>query len=78
MPAYTEIARLNWLEGTVVISAYFTAEGTITGIRVVRGLPDGLTWRAIQAMRMVRFTPASLKGTPVRTREFIEFNFNLH
>jgi TonB family protein len=78
LPTYTEIARLNRLEGTVVISAYFTAEGAITEIRVVRGLPDGLTWRAILATRMVRFTPASLDGTPVRTREFIEFNFNLN
>jgi len=78
MPEYTEIARINRIEGSVVIGAYITAEGFITGIRAARGLPDGLTWRAIQAMRMVRFTPASLKGTPVRTREFIEFNFNLH
>jgi TonB family protein len=78
MPTYTEIARLNRLEGAVVVSAYFTAEGAIAGIRVARGLPDGLTWRAILAMRMVRFTPASLNGAPVRTREFIEFKFNLH
>jgi TonB family protein len=78
MPTYTEIARLNRLEGAVVVSAYFTAEGSIAGIRVARGLPDGMTWRAILAMRMVRFTPASLNGAPVRTREFIEFNFNLH
>jgi tetratricopeptide (TPR) repeat protein len=78
MPTYTEIARLNRLEGAVVVSAYFTAEGAIAGIRVARGLPDGLTWRAILAMRIVRFTPASLNGAPVRTREFIEFKFNLH
>jgi TolA-binding protein len=78
MPTYTEIARLNRREGRGVICADFTAEGAITGIRVVRSLPDGLTWRAILAMRMVRFTPASVDGTPVRTREFIEFNFNLN
>jgi TonB family protein len=78
MPEYTEIARINQLEGTVVISVYFTAEGFITGIRVARGLPDGLTRRAILATQAIRFTPASLNGLPVRTREFIEFNFNLH
>ncbi|HKQ77896.1 MAG TPA: tetratricopeptide repeat protein [Blastocatellia bacterium] len=77
-PEYTEIARINQIEGAVVIGAYFTAEGSIAGIRVARGLPDGLTWRAILAMRMVRFDPASLNGAPVRTREFIEFNFDLH
>ena len=76
MPEYTEIARINRIEGSVVIGAYFTAEGFIAGIRAARGLPDGLTWRAILATRMVRFTPASRNSTPVRTREFIEFNFN--
>jgi len=76
-PEYTEVARINRLEGVVVVVAYFTAEGAIAGIRVVRGLPDGLTWRAILATRMVRFDPASLNGALVGTREFIEFNFNL-
>jgi TolA-binding protein len=77
MPKYTEIARINQLQGAVVIGAHFTAEGAIAGIRVARGLPDGLTWRALLAMRLVRFKPASLNGTPVRVREFIEFNFDL-
>jgi tetratricopeptide (TPR) repeat protein len=78
------IAKYQWLKSQSENSmgdlddSTFTAEGFIAGIRAARGLPDGLTWRAIQAMRMVRFTPASLKGAPVRTREFIEFNFNLH
>jgi tetratricopeptide (TPR) repeat protein len=78
MPEYTEIARINRLEGAVVIGADFSAEGFISGIRVARGLPDGLTWRAVLAARTVRFDPASINGAPVRTREFIEFNFNLH
>jgi len=78
MPTYTEVARLNHLQGTVVISAYINTEGHIGGIRAVRGLPDGLTWRAILATRAVRFLPASVNDTPIRTQEFIEFNFNLH
>jgi tetratricopeptide (TPR) repeat protein len=77
MPKYTEIARINQLQGAVVLGAYINPNGGISGIRVARGLPDGLTWRAILAMRLVRFKPASLNGTPIRTREFIEFNFNL-
>jgi tetratricopeptide (TPR) repeat protein len=75
MPKYTEIARINRLAGAVVISTWFTADERITGIRVVRGLPDGLTMRAILATQLVRFSPASLDGTPIRTREYIEYNF---
>jgi len=77
MAKYTEIARINRLRGTVALSAFFGAQGWLSGIRVVRGLPDGLTRRAIEALKMVRFSPASLHGAPVNRREFIEFDFNL-
>jgi len=77
MAKYTEIARINRLRGTVVLSAFFGAQGWLSGIRVVRGVPDGLTRRAIEALKMVRFSPASLHGAPVSRREFIEFDFNL-
>jgi TonB family protein len=77
MPKYTEIARINRLRGTVVVGAHVNNDGTISGIRVARGLPDGLTLRAVLAMRMVRFSPATLNGRPIRTKEFTEFNFDL-
>ncbi|MBO0862784.1 MAG: TonB family protein [Chloracidobacterium sp.] len=77
MAKYTEIARINRLEGTVVLSAFFDANGGISGIRVVKGLPDGLTRRAVEALKLVRVSPASLNGAPVGARETIEFDFNL-
>src|SRR5262249_35513745 len=64
-PQYTEIARINQLKGPIVLSAFFMANGALSGIKVVRGLPDGLTRRAINAMKRVRFTPASLNGALV-------------
>jgi tetratricopeptide (TPR) repeat protein len=77
MAKYTEIARINRLKGTVVLSALFSARGWISDIRVVRGLPDGLTRRAIEALKMIRVNPASLNGEPVGRRESIEFDFRL-
>jgi tetratricopeptide (TPR) repeat protein len=74
-PQYTEIARINRLKGPIVLSAFFMANGALSGIKVVRGLPDGLTRRAINAMKLVRFTPASLNGDPVSVRGNIEFDF---
>jgi len=74
-PQYTEIARINRLKGGVVFSAFFGANGLLTGIQIVRGLPDGLTRRALNAMKRVRFTPASLNGSSVGVRENIEFDF---
>jgi len=71
----TEIARINRLKGPIVLSAFFSANGWLSGIKVVRGLPDGLTRRAINVMKRVRFTPASLNGAPVTVRGNIEFDF---
>jgi tetratricopeptide (TPR) repeat protein len=72
---YTEIARINLLKGSVTLSAFFSAIGSLVAIRVVRGLPDGLTRRAIQVMKRLRFSPASLNGEPVSVRGNIEIDF---
>jgi TonB family protein len=74
---YTEEARQNRIEGTVVLNVVFTADGRITSIRVVRGLPDGLTEKAIEAALKIRFNPAVKNGAPVSVRGNIEFAFVL-
>jgi TonB family protein len=74
---YTEDARNNRVEGTVVLNVVFTADGKITSIRVLRGLPDGLTEKAIEAAHKIRFNPAVKNGVPVSVRGNIEFTFVL-
>lgn len=75
---YTEEARANKIQGTVVLSVVYTADGRITDIRVVRGLPDGLSESAIEAAKKIRFRPAVKNGQPVSVRGNIEFNFTLY
>jgi TonB family protein len=75
---YTEEARQNKVQGTVVLNVVFTADGRITNIRVVRGLPDGLTEKAIEAAQRIRFNPAVRAGQPVSVRGNLEFTFNLY
>jgi TonB family protein len=75
---YTEEARQNKVQGAVVLSAIFTADGKVTGIRVVRGLPDGLTEKAIEAAQKIRFQPATKNGVPISVRANLEFTFNLY
>ncbi|MBS1809786.1 MAG: energy transducer TonB [Acidobacteria bacterium] len=74
---YTEAARQNRVQGTVLVSAVFTADGKVTAIRVIRGLPDGLNDEAIKAAQKIRFTPAMKNGQPVSVRMSMEFSFNL-
>ncbi len=75
---YTEEARANKIQGTVVLSVVYTADGRISDIRVVRGLPDGLSESAIEAAKRIRFRPAVKNGQPVSVRGNIEFNFTLY
>lgn len=75
---YTEEARQNKVQGTVLLSAIFTADGRITGIKVVRPLPDGLTEKAIEAAQKIRFQPATKNGAAISVRAQIEFNFALY
>jgi TonB family protein len=75
---YTEEARQNKIQGTVVLQVVFNVNGSITDIRVIRGLPDGLTEKAIEAAKRIRFNPAVKAGTPVSVRGSLEFTFNLY
>lgn len=74
---YTEIAKQNRVQGTILVSAVFTANGRITQIRVIRGLPDGLNEQAIKAAEKTTFKPALIGGKPVSVRITMQFNFTL-
>lgn len=75
---YTEEARANKIQGSVLLQLTYTFDGRITDIRVVRGLPDGLSESAIEAAKKIRFQPAVKNGQPVSVRGNIEFNFTLY
>jgi TonB family protein len=76
--SYTEDARQNRIEGVVVLNVVFAADGSIHSIRVVQGLPDGLTEKAIEAARKTRFRPAIQNGAPVSVRGDLSFTFSLY
>jgi TonB family protein len=65
---YTEIARINIVQGTVVLQVVFAHNGEMQDIRVIRSLPDGLTEKAIEAARKIKFDPAIKDGERVSVR----------
>ncbi|MGH9802065.1 MAG: energy transducer TonB, partial [Blastocatellia bacterium] len=75
---YTELARQHKIQGSVILSVIYGADGLIHDIRVQHGLPDGLTEEAIAAARQIRFNPATREGKPVSVRGNIEYNFTLY
>ncbi len=75
---YTEDARRNQITGTVVLRAVLASNGTITGIKAVNTLPNGLTEQAIAAAKKIKFVPAQRDGRAVSQYIQIEYNFNLY
>ena len=77
-PKYTKTARKHAVEGTVVIRCVFSSAGQVTNIHVISGLPDGLTERAVEAAKKIKFIPAMKDGKPVSMWMQLEYNFNLY
>jgi TonB family protein len=77
-PHYTEEARQNQIAGTVVLRGVFSSTGKLTNIRTMSGLQDGLTQRAIEAAKQIKFLPATKDGKYVSQYIQIEYNFSLY
>jgi TonB family protein len=77
-PSYTDSARQQGTKGAVVLKAVFASTGGITGIQVLSGLPNGLTEKALAAVKQIRFVPAMKNGQMVSVQLQIEYNFNIY
>ncbi|MCA1620850.1 MAG: TonB family protein [Acidobacteria bacterium] len=77
-PGFTEQARRFWVTGTVRLRAILWAGGEVRQIAVVRGLPHGLTQKAIAAARAIKFEPAQKGGRPVSQYVVLEYHFNIY
>lgn len=76
--AYTAAARQNQVQGTVLLRVNFLASGKIGNISRVRGLPNGLTEKAVEAAKRIKFKPAIENGKPVKTIKTLEYIFTLY
>ena len=77
-PTYSEKAKSELITGTIVLKCIFAADGTVTNIYVISGLPYGLTEKAIEAARKIKFIPATKDGRNVSMWMQLEYNFNLY
>jgi TonB family protein len=76
-PGFPEEARRNNVAGLVRLRAVLSKDGKVTNISVVKGLPDGLTEKAIAAARKIKFRPAQKEGRAVSMYVTLEYNFVL-
>jgi TonB family protein len=77
-PKYTKEAKKQAIEGTVILRAVLSLNGKVINIHTVVGMPFGLTEKAIEAARKIKFVPAMKDGRPVSQYIQIEYNFHLY
>ena len=79
MPCYAKglIAQASRLQGTVVLQAVISKNGTIENLHVVSGSPL-LQQAAIDAVSQWRYRPYLLNGQPVDVETTINVVFNLN
>ena len=63
--SYTADAAQNKVEGKIVLQLVVCSDGRVSDIRIDESLPFGLTERAVEAIKKVRFQPALLNTQPV-------------
>ena len=66
------------IPGVVRLRAILSSSGDVTNISVIKGLPGGLTEKAIAAAKQIRFTPAEKDGRKVSQYVTLEYSFNVY
>lgn len=76
-PSYTKEARRNGVQGFVRLRVLLSASSKVARIRIVKGLPAGLSENAIRAACKMEFKPAMKDGQPVAEWVIAEYVFRL-
>lgn len=77
-PGYTDAARQNNIQGTVILRVTFLASGQVGGVSVVKGLPNGLSEQAIAAAKRINFEPAKTNGVGQSVTKQVEYSFSIY
>ena len=76
LPVYPAIAKATGTQGTVVLAATISRNGTIENLRVIGG-PQMLQQAAIDAVSAWRYRPYLLNGEPLEVGTTINVIFKL-
>ncbi len=76
--SYTDEARMNQVQGTVKIAVEFGADGEIKFILPFRTLPYGITEGCVEAVKKIKFEPATENGKSVSSISIISYSFTIY
>lgn len=75
LPGYSTEAIAHNVRGRVVLKAVLCRTGKVTNVQVIESLPFGMTEKAIEAARQIKFEPAERNGRRVSEVIRLEYNF---
>lgn len=76
---YPALAKENGISGKVYVKFVVQKDGTLTDIKVLRGIGGGCDEEAIRVTKLMpKWTPAMLKGQPIISQYNLPFSFKLH
>jgi TonB family protein len=75
---FSDEARRNKYQGVCMISLIVDSHGNPQSPRVVQSLGMGLDEKALAAVKLYRFKPATKDGKPVNARIWVAVNFRLY
>jgi protein TonB len=75
-PNYPQLAKQARIQGSVVLQAEISKEGTIQNLQLISGHPM-LAPAAIEAVKQWRYKPYLLNGEPVAVETQVVVNFSL-
>jgi len=75
---YPQMARESGIQGTVFVSFVVERDGSVTDVRVLRGIGGGCDEEAIRVINsMPRWNPGKQRGRPVRVQFTMPIRFTL-
>ena len=76
-PKYSDLARHAKTTGIVIVEAVIDKNGNVDQVRIIKGLPLGLSEAAEEAVKAWKFKPGTLNGEPVDVIFNLTVNFTL-
>jgi TonB family protein len=76
-PEFTEEARRNHVEGTVLLRLTVSENGDVTDAAITKGLGYGLDEKALEAVRRWKFQAPLKDGQPISSTVNVEVSFHL-
>jgi len=75
---YPETARKNKKQGRVIITMVVEKDGTVTEVKIARGVSDDLDAEAVRVIKLSpKWAPGTQNGRPVRVAYAVPISFTL-